>query len=117
MGIITDGYIRFFSLFRYYFANKRHLGSAFVQEGYAFYGHVSNFIVVDVGDAGAAFEVINEVLSGAYGAWETEHPVGGYDSQVANAALAFNVNAECECTRIGGVPFPMVVAEIAKITT
>ena len=117
VGIITDGYIRLFSFFRFHFANKRHLGFAFVQDGYAFYGHVSNLIVVDVGDASAAFEIVNEVLSGAYGARETKHSVGGYDSQVAYAAFAFNINAEREFARVGGVPFPMVVAEIAKIST
>ena len=65
MRIITHGHFRLLPLFHFDLATERHWGYAFIQVRLAFSGDVGYFVVVEIGDAGVAFEVVDEILSGA----------------------------------------------------
>lgn len=63
MRIITHGHFRFLPLFHLDFATERYWRDAFIQVRLAFSGYVGYLVVVEIGDAGMAFEVVDEILS------------------------------------------------------
>ena len=116
MCVIAYGHVRLFPFFHFDLAGERNRGDAFVQDRLALSDYIGHLIVVQIGDAGIALEIIDKVLSGLDGTSEIQRSVGGLEGPVVDAAFAFNTDAEREAACVWGVPFPSVVGEIAEIT-